>query len=435
MNLNAESPQDGAAASEPAIGRMSIKDAARAAVSSMPEFAGKSASSANEELGPDDTVPKAPPATAPKDGSDTDVPLDEEDPAAADKPAAGKQPADDARSLPGEPGPKDADKSALPEAPARWPKEERAWFSTLTEEGKRFALAREKRFNTAYTQVTQELSDTRKNHERLTGAFTPAYRSQMQRAGLDERGALDYLVQFHDLYETNPVRYVQAAIQAKGLTPQQIFPDLASHAQPSPTPAPTPGDEEWLDPVVLKHTQQITTGFNQELETVKRTLAELTKAHQDNHTRHQQAQLLEKQTMLESLETVVGDFAAATDEAGGARYPHLESVFDTMLYLMKTNPALQAIPVARAQDKMEQAYEMAVRLNPDLYQQRIQTDVERRLADEKKRLADGQAAEAAARARRVSTVKPSPGASGASVAQGKMSIRDAARKAVSQHFS
>jgi hypothetical protein len=415
-------------ASGTSSGRMSIKDAARAAVQSLSHSSSSSAAPASAPDEPDDTVPDAPPATAPGDGG----PVIPTDASAIDGAETTAAKAEDARSLPGTKAP-DPEKSGPLEAPSRWPAEERATFSRLPDDAKRILLEREKRFNTAYTQATQELAKTREKYDHLASAFTPELRSQMSRSGLDERGAIGYLVQYHQLYETNPVAYVQAAIQAKGLTPQQVFPQLAAAAQPSPT-APAPAEDDWLDPAVIRHTQTLTQPLNQELETVKRTLAELQTAHRNAQ---QQAELhaqREQQAMLQSLEEVVSAFAGATDEAGTPRYPHLDQVFDQMMHLMSTDPGLQAMPVARAQDKLERAYEMAVRLHPELYQLEIDRLTEQRLAALKKREDEARAAEAAARAKRAQTVRPQPGSQGGSVTPGRMSIRDAAKKAVVEHY-
>jgi hypothetical protein len=430
--LQPVSPEPGAAAapSQPASGRMSIKDAARAAVQSLSDSSSSPSAPASAPDEPDDTFPDTPPATAPGDGGSPDAQPDAAGSKAAEKPAAK---ADDARSLPGTKVP-DPEKSGPLEAPSRWPAEERASFAKLPDDAKRILLAREQRFNTAYTQATQDLADVRKKYDHLASAFTPELRSQMSRSGLDERGAIGYLVQYHQLYEANPVAYVQAAIQAKGLTPQQVFPQLAAAPQPSPSPDAPGAEEDWIDPAVMRHLQSRTQGFNTELEAVRRELAMLKQTAQDSQNHLRERQLREQQTMLESLETVVAHFAAATGEDGAVRYPHLDQVFDQMLHLMGTDPGLAALPPTRALEKLERAYEMAVRLHPDLYQQQIDRLAEERIAALKRQQDEARAAEAAARARRAQTVRPMPGAQGGSVTQGRMSIRDAARKGVAEHY-
>jgi hypothetical protein len=422
--LQTVSPQDGGApASEPASGgKMSMREAIRAAVTSQPEFSGGKSSPASEEPTPDDVVGAEPKATAKPDSG---VPVSPGQDADASALKTGQTPAPTTPAQPGEHGLRDAAQAALPDAPARWPAAERAWFAALPDDGKRLVLEREKRFNTAYTQVTQDLADTRKKHEHLTSAFTPELRSQMQGAGLDERGAIDYLVRYHQLYETNPVAYVQAAIKAKGLSPQQIFPDLAG-TSPSAQPQP-PAEDEWVDPYVRQFTQR----YDTELDAVKREQQTLISALRQQATSQQQQ-------MLQSLEEVVSDFASTTDDAGNAAYPHIGEVFDRMLHLMNTDPQLRQIPPTRAREKLEQAYEMAVYLTPELRQRMIDGTVEQRLARQK---ADAEAerksreqADAVARAKRASTARPSPGSDAPGARPGRTTIRDAARNAVMEHY-
>ncbi len=417
------SPEGGESSSQPASGgKMSMRDAVRAAVSSQPEFSGASSSPASGEPTPDDVVGAEPKATAKPDSSASSAPGQDGD---APAPKPGEQPASTTPAQPGEQGQRDAAHSALPDAPARWPAAERAWFAALPDEGKRLVLEREKRFNSAYTQATQELADTRKRHEHLTSAFTPSLRSQMQRAGMDERGALDYLVQYHNLYETNPVAYVQAAVKAKGLTPQQIFPDLAGTSQ-APQPQPKDGEAEWVDPYV----QQLTQKYDNQLGTLRDQLQSVI-----GHL--QQSAEGQHRSMLTSLEDVVNDFAGTTDAAGNPKYPHIETVFEDMLTLMSTHPQLQQIPPARAREKLEKAYDMAVHLSPDLRQQLIDGSVNERLASERaaseaerKRKEQADAVE---KARRASTARPSPGADAPGARPGRMTIKEAARQAVTPH--
>lgn len=412
-------------ASGAAPAKMSMREAIQRAVSSQPEFSGRGQAPASAEPSPDDIVGEAPKATAPTDTSSTANAAPGQDAAsAADLPASDK-PAQPTPAQPGEQGLRDAATAVLPDAPARWPAAERAWFATLSDDAKKLVMDREKRFNTSYTQATMELADTRKRHERLTSAFTPELRTQMQGAGLDERGAIDYLVRYHQMYETNPVAYVQAAAKAKGLTPQQIFPELAATAataQPQPQ-----AEEEWVDPYVAKVTQK----YDSELADMKRSLQTLIQTQQQSATTQQQQ-------VLSSLEDVVSDFAQTADDAGNLTYPHIETVFESMLYLMNTNPSLQQIPPTRAREKLEKAYEMAVYMTPELRQQMIDGSVESRIAQERATAEAarkaGENAAAVDRAKRASTARPSPGANAPGVMPGRTSIRDAATRAVREHY-
>lgn len=422
------------APSQPASGRVSMKDAIRSAVQDMSNSAGKSAAPASAPDKPDDTAAPEPSSPAEDSGGPQKAKPDAAKPKGAEQPAA--KAAGEPKSAPpseGKPGSQAPAKAASLEAPARWLPQERADFSRLPDDAKRILLAREQRFNSAYTQATQQLAETRQRLEGLTSVFTPTYRQQMQQAGLDERGAIEYLTRFHDLYEADPVRYVRAAIEAKGLTPSQVFPQLAASHQPSTTPAQQ-SEDEWIDPAVLKQTHSLRDHFNQELATVRQSLAQLTQSQQQALAEQQRRADTERQAMQQSLEDVVTAFATATGEGGELRYPHFEDVFDQMLYLMQTNPALKQIPLTNVNARLEQAYEMAVRLNPDLYQASIDAAAENRLAAYRQEQEANAAAQAAERAKRVATVQPSPGANAGAVRPGRMSLRDSVKTAVSEHY-
>jgi hypothetical protein len=248
----------------------------------------------------------------------------------------------------------------------------------------------------------------------------------MQAAGLDERGAIDYLVRYHDMYEKNPVGYLQAAIQVKGITPQQLFPELAGTAAATAQSQPA-AEDEWVDPYVQKVTQK----YDTELAAVKGVVQSLVEAQQQSAT-------TQKQQMLSSLEDVVSDFAQTADDAGNPTYPHIETVFESMLHLMNTHPSLQQIPPTRAREKLEKAYEMAVHIDPELRQKMIDGTIESRMAQERNASeAERKArenADAVAKAKRATTARPSPGANAPGVRPAGMSIREAATHAVREHY-
>lgn len=288
-----------------------------------------------------------------------------------------------------------ADEASLA-APKVWPKEQRELFAKAPDEVKKLLLARERHHNSSFTKNATENATHRKFSEEVRGLFTPEARQTMQANGIDEMAAIKRLVGFHDRLTRDPAGEIKALMGRLGLKPEQLLGKTSSAADPA-----TPEDEEFVDPYVKKLESKVGTIENF-----------IVRALQDQQTQ-----------ALTSLEQEFVVFESDKDEAGQPKYPHLDVVYDSMLHLMKSDPAISAMPVSQARQKLERAYETAVYLNPEVRKLVIDADFARRTARDP-------AKEAAARAKAAGTRKGSPGANGSGAVPAKLTLDQAVKLGV-----
>src|SRR5688572_9901266 len=267
-SLPSGEPASGSVAPSPTTApkKMSLREAVRAGVNSVPQFNGSSAPSpASDDLADfDPSVSDAPARAEPTAGKPGDL---------ADAPDGGSPEA----SRPVE-GHQDGSASKEPlTAPARWPEDRRKAFEALPEEAKRILLEREKEFNTGLTQNAQKNAESLKRFDAINGLFQDHHRQEMQAAGYDEVATVRELLTRHDAFNRdpvgygvvtakalgggNPVPYVAALIKQAGITQEQLFGGQPQpQAQPQPGQAATPPqEEEWIDPAIVEIKQELAT--------------------------------------------------------------------------------------------------------------------------------------------------------------------------------
>jgi len=353
----------------------------------------------------------APPASAAEHYAEklsADDAADSPDKATPPAPDQGREkPASEDKSLapegqPGQPTSQDA-----LEAPKHWPKDRRDQFASLPDDAKRVILERNKEANVAVTRAQQESAQYRKHAEAVSGLFSDDHRREMQSAGLDEIGAVRYLVQQHDALNRDPVGFIKAVIAQTGLTPEQLFGREAPGQQP-PSNAQPPAEAEWEDPAVLTLRQQI---------------AKLEQAETSRQRQAQDHQRNEQQRFQQWFGSQCNAFENAIDDDGNPKYPHLAAVMDDVIRLVKTDPAASGILLSRPHEALEKAYNQALYLHPEIRQQLIDADFERRMSA-------SQAQNAVKKAQAAATRKGSVGASGQAQAGQFMSRDEAIAKAM-----
>src|SRR5688572_6641770 len=259
-SLPSGEPASGSVAPSPTTApkKMSLREAVRAGVNSVPQFNGSSAPSpASDDLADfDPSVSDAPARAEPTAGKPGDL---------ADAPDGGSPEA----TRPVE-GHQDGSASKEPlTAPARWPEDRRKAFEALPEEAKRILLEREKEFNTGLTQNAQKNAESLKRFDAINGLFQDHHRQEMQAAGYDEVATVRELLGRHDAWNRdpvgygvsvaaqlgkgNPVPYISALIAKAGITQDMLFPGQKPNGQQQPgQTAQPPQEDEWVDPAIVE---------------------------------------------------------------------------------------------------------------------------------------------------------------------------------------
>lgn len=413
-SLPSGEPASGSVAPSPTTApkKMSLREAVRAGVNSVPQFNGsKAPSPASDDLADFEPSSSDAPARADTAAGKPDGSADAPDSGTTPRPVEGLQ---------------DGQASQEPlAAPARWPEDRRKAFEALPEDAKRILLEREKEFNTGLTQNAQKNAESLKRFDAINGLFQDHHRQEMQAAGYDEVATVRELLTRHDAWNRDPVGYglavmnqvgngspipyLKEAIRRAGITQDMLFGGQPQTQQQPGQAATPPQEEEWIDPAIVE--------IKQELATYKQFIAEQKDRERQEITRQQEAQ-------KSAFFNAVNAFEAATNEDGSPKYPHVGAVVNEITRLVKDDPALYANP----HQTLEAAYQQAVYLHPEIRQQLMEEEFSKRMSAREKEAA-------AQKALRAAPAKPSPGSAGGAVNRGKMSIKEATRLAVSRHVS
>jgi hypothetical protein len=302
------------------------------------------------------------------------------------------------------------------EAPKHWPEDRRKIFQAQSDDVKRIILDRNKEANVAVTKAQQEAAQYRRTHEAVASAFGDDHRKQMAAAGLDEVGAIQYLLSQHDALNRDPVNFLKAVIKQTGVSAEALF-GQAYAAQQQAAPAAQNAEEAaWRDPdfIALE-------------KSVNERLAELQKAEDARKHEAAERQRQQQRDYNAWFNGECSKFETAMDDDGHAKYPHLPAVMETMTRLIKSDPAFDKTFRDTPQQALETVYNQAIRLNPDIYQQIQQELIEAQVSA---RLQAIESQNAVKKAQTANTRKGAPGANGQAQPRQRMSRDEAIAKAM-----
>ncbi len=314
-------------------------------------------------------------AAQPSDEDSGKLDGDLEDTGAEDDPTDPPEPSGEAQT---DDVPNDDD--APIEAPAHWPADDRETFDELPAKGQEFLLRRHHEMEADYTRKTQELAPLRKAYEPI--------KAMAERAGLSEAEGVQRLVAAQQSLDRDPIAalqwiangYIQNAEQA-----QTVINAIAGKhgitlgEQRNTQDFDGQDDVLDVDPQVARLNQQVTQLTARVTQTEEQAANE----------QRQQAQ------------AAVDAFRDTKDESGNPKYPHFDQVRDTMGALLVNGIAAD----------MADAYQRAVRADPNLYQQQTDASAEeakkRQQAEARKRAADAKR-KTLPRSSRKGTTAPQP---------------------------
>jgi len=259
------------------------------------------------------------------------------------------------------------------EAPSNWSEEERRMFSGLDKDVKAFYLKRSKDLEAGFTRRQQELAEK----ERQLAPFA----NVLQRAqgmipqGTDPARAVQSALGAVARFNRDPVGTIRQLAAAKGidLVDVALSSDSSSQNQQQPTP----------DQIAAHVRQQI------------------------HHEQAQQQQATYAQQIRAELQNT-------------EKYPHLNEIGQDVLAqahaVRAMNPNMPPVQI------LEEAYQRALRANPDQYNKALEQAKKEALEAERKRIAsETEKAKKAGKPVRDKTAGSNP----SKVQSGKLSIRDA----------
>jgi len=216
-------------------------------------------------------------------------------------------------------------------APKTWPKEEREAFETLPEDQQTFMLKREKERDAAFTRKTSELAEQRKEAQGVLDVVKP-YEAQMRANGIEPQEYIARLMTYDQALRQNPRQTLEYLAQHYGVAPQSS--DLGVDQQ---NVYQEPADPQY---------QQLQQQLDQQ--------AQYLRSMEQSQQQERYGQLVNK----------VEDFANQKDKSGDLLYPHFEKLRERMGRLVNSGETTD----------LKQAYNMALRLDEDLYKQTLESE-------------------------------------------------------------
>lgn len=262
--------------------------------------------------------------------------------------------------------------------PAKWDAKRREAVSKLDKAAQKVIVDLDREAEAAFTRKSQERAEELKFAQAVNGIITPEHRQQLQVAGLDVAGGIKRLLQYQDYAVKQPANYVKWFVREAKIDPRTLFPELAagqpsaaSGAQPQPSPAAAPQPRQQPqepDP----HINHLLGRFD----------------------RLEQWAQQQEQARVEYIETQalneVARFKDAKDAGGNLLRPHFGQVEEVMARMLQSDPVLVEKKATDPVGALQDAYDTAVMLNPDLRRAvvdgevRKQTESQRRAADVEK---------------------------------------------------
>jgi hypothetical protein len=211
------------------------------------------------------------------------------------------------------------------QAPNHWPKDFAAKFEALDAPAQHMFMERYKDLEGDYTKKTQAIAKYKKRQDAFDEIMAP-FKSQFERAGMDDVGAVRQLLAAHDYLRKDPANAINWLASQYGVDIGAIGNDPAL-------------EDEFADPQVKALQQQVAqlTGFIQNQQTQQQS--------------YEQA----------STQSFIDQFAAETDASGNPAHPHFEQVRSVMGSLISSGNATD----------LKSAYEAAVYANPELRQEEL----------------------------------------------------------------
>lgn len=305
------------------------------------------------------------------------------------------------------------DKAKAFVAPKHWPDADKQAFAKLPKEGQEIALKIAKNLEGGFTRKSQELADEVKYAKSVRSLWSDADRAQLQQAGIDEVGAVRYLVGLQRAATENPPGYIRWAMQTLGVRPEHLFPQMSPAAGQQANPADPQqqqqtaqgsGDPKLDELLADPNVKRLETKLGQTEQLLAEVVGRMTqreRAEWEYMQRQEQQRKADEHRQTQQLQSVVDQFRYAQDDNGLTLYPHFDAVAQQMGAIMDTDPRLKKMQDGI--DKMAAAYRKVVGGDEELSAPIFEAEVSKRMAAaEKKREAD--------RAKRVTAVRPASGA-------------------------
>jgi len=276
--------------------------------------------------------------------------------------------------------------------PPNWNAEEKAFFKTLPAKEQSIIARYNREMTRGMNQKFQEMSSVMRRYESLESEVKP-YAQDLALMGVPVEKAIGSALAWDKLQRTDPTEFVKQVI---ALNPGRIDFRAIFGTQGQAMPQGAQPQQFQQSPQSFELPEE----FQQEFGQIKDTVNML----KQGITSHQQT----------ALNQLVQQWRDATDENGNPLHPYLEDLGET--FRQKALALSKADPSADIGSMLDDAYELALRANPDV---RDAINQKRESALKAKQLEESRAK--MAKADRAAGIK---GSGGGAMAPAKMGTRD-----------
>lgn len=224
-------------------------------------------------------------------------------------------------------------------APEDWAADDVSAFNTLNDEGKKVLLGTHKNLVSAFNKKYDGIADTKKELEAFNSAFSPLDQI-LEQNGVSRLDALRALIQAQQNLTYHPGASIDSLLSQYGGEQAKDIVQALAKKYGFEIEAVDDGQADPIDPEV----KELRAKFH-ELE-----------------TRQQQDSQRAQQDRRNHVDNQIKLFREAVDDAGNPLHPHFAEVEPVMTRLISSGQA----------DDLQSAYEQAVRLVPELYNETLE---------------------------------------------------------------
>lgn len=230
-----------------------------------------------------------------------------------------------------EKAPETPDQQAV-EAPVSWSKEDRELFATLPPNVQGLIAKREQERDADYTRKTQEIADIRRFSDEVR-PIIDQYQPLIAGTNVPTAQVLDQLFQAYSHSQSDPVGYVEWAINSLGVDVSELAARLSND-------------------------DQATSELRKQIEPLRQTVGGIQqRLDQDQRQREQERQ----DASIREARAELQSFADKKNADGTPAHPHFEKVGQRMGQLLAVDASGNSVA-----GTLEQAYEMAIWADPDI---------------------------------------------------------------------
>ncbi len=239
-------------------------------------------------------------------------------------------------------------------APSAWSAQHREAFGKLPPEAQRVLLDLSKAQDADYTKKSQALAQDREFAGKVRSLISDTEKRQLESVGMNEVQGIQHLINLNRMASQNFPQYLRWAVGNAKVDPRSVWPELLTGTQQQPGAQPAPQAQpqrSMFDPQAVR-------------------------ALQDLNGRLQAIETNQRQSQVQSAQSVIDRFRTEKGPDGQPLHPFFDDVESDMTELAGSPGMIRKYPDPA--ERLKHAYDAAVAANADFRGRLIETEVSRR---------------------------------------------------------